>query len=312
MGLQIVTGGAGFIGSHVVERLLGDGERVIVVDDFSSGRETNIEGLRGCQNLQVERASILDVEILSRLFRGAEFVFHLAAVPSVQKSLENPLKSNNANIAGTLAVLLAARDAGVKRVVYASSSSVYGDSETLPKRENFPAQPLSPYALQKYVGEMYARMFYDLFGTGSASLRYFNVFGPRQDPTSEYAAVIPCFITAMLQGRSPVIYGDGEQSRDFTYVENVVEANILAARSHGAAGQVMNIALGERISLNQLDALLNKILGTRIRPVYEAPRAGDVRHSQAAIEQAQQLIGFRPSIDFRTGLERTIDWYKKN
>jgi UDP-glucose 4-epimerase len=311
MAFQIVTGGAGFIGSHISERLLREGAEVLLIDDFSTGKEANIEEFRSHPRLRVENVSILDADALPGLFRGAEHVFHQAAIPSVQKSLERPKQSNDVNISGTLNVLLAARSAGVRRVVYAASSSVYGDTEVLPKKEDFAPQPLSPYALQKYVGELYGKIFFNLFGVEWTALRYFNVFGPRQDPRSEYAAVIPRFVTAMLQGKSPTIYGDGEQSRDFTYVENVVEANIMAARSPKAAGAVMNIGLGDRISLNQIIGMLNETLGTSIRPVYEAARSGDVRHSQASIERAQQLIGFKPRISFRDGLQLTVAWYRE-
>ncbi|MBI2822277.1 MAG: SDR family oxidoreductase [Acidobacteria bacterium] len=309
MPFQVVTGGAGFIGSHIVERLLQDGEEVVLIDDFSTGREANIAGFAHHAKLRIERVSILDAAALSEMFKGAEFVFHNAAIPSVQKSLERPLETNDVNVRGTLNVLLAAGQCGVKRVVYASSSSIYGESEVLPKREDLPAQPLSPYALQKYVGELYARVFSQLSGISFTALRYFNVFGPRQDPASEYAAVIPRFVTSMLQGKSPTIYGDGEQSRDFTYVDNVVEANLKAARSDRARGEVINIALGERVSLNQLIALINGLLRTNIRPVHEPARSGDVRHSQAAVERARHLIGFEPAVDLREGLRRTLEWY---
>lgn len=309
MTFQVVTGGAGFIGSHLVERLLRDGEEVLLIDDFSSGTEANIQEFRGHPKLRVERESVTEPATLARLFKGAEFVFHHAAIPSVQKSLEHPMESNNANIGGTLAVMVAARQSNVRRVIYASSSSVYGDAEVLPKHEEMPARPLSPYALQKYSGEVYGQIFFDLFGTGFTALRYFNVFGPRQNPKSQYAAVIPRFITAMVKNEQPVIYGDGEQSRDFTYVDNVVEANIKASRSKNADGQVMNIALGERISLNQLVSTINDLLGTQLRPLYEPRRAGDVRHSQASIERSRRLISFTPVVDFKTGLQRSVQWY---
>jgi len=311
MAFQIVTGGAGFIGSHICERLLNEGSDVLLIDDFSTGKEDNIEDFRRNPRLRVEKISILDAEALPDLFRGAECVFHQAAIPSVQKSLERPRQSNEVNISGTLNVLLAAKSAGIKRLVYAASSSVYGDTETLPKTEDFTPQPLSPYALQKYVGELYGKMFFDLFGVATTALRYFNVFGPPQDPRSEYAAVIPRFVTAMLQGNRPTIYGDGEQSRDFTYVENIVEANLKAARSPNAAGAVMNIGLGDRISLNQVVRTLNGMLGSSIQPVYETARSGDVRHSQASIDRAEKLIGFRPRIDFQEGLKRTVAWYRE-
>lgn len=309
MSFQVVTGGAGFIGSHLVERLLAEGQRVVILDNFSTGREENLSDFRSNPRLEVRKASILDDAELARAFRGADCVYHQAAVPSVQKSVDRPQETHDVNVTGTLKVLLAARETGVRRVLYASSSSVYGDSEELPKREDFAPRPLSPYALQKYAGEAYAGLFSTLYGTATTALRYFNVFGPRQDPTSEYAAVIPRFVTAMLKGESPVIYGDGEQSRDFTYVANVAEANLTAAASKGAEGAVMNVALGQQISLNQLVSILNGILGTAIRPVYQPARAGDVRHSVASIDRARQLIGFRPSVTLEDGLKRTVEWY---
>lgn len=312
MRFQVVTGGAGFIGSHIVGRLLQEGEEVVIVDDFSTGRESNLADFKSHPKLLVERTSILESDALVRIFKGAEFVFHQAAIPSVQRSLEYPLETNAVNVGGTLNVFLAAREAGVKRVVYASSSSLYGDSEILPKSEEFSINPLSPYALQKFAGELYTRLFFNLYGTGGIALRYFNVFGPRQDPMSEYSAVIPRFVTAMLNGEAPTIYGDGEQSRDFTYIDNVVDANLRAARSSNADGEVMNIAVGTRISLNDLVSVLNQLFGTRIKPIYEPARAGDVRHSQACIARARRLIGFEPRVDFKTGLQRTIDWYARS
>ncbi|MBI4456993.1 MAG: SDR family oxidoreductase [Acidobacteria bacterium] len=309
MSFQVVTGGAGFIGSHIVECLLREGEEVVVVDDFSTGKVANLSRFRDHPRLRIERTTILDSDALAKIFKGADFVFHQAAIPSVQKSLEFPVETNQVNIGGTLSVLLGAYRAGVRRVVFASSSSVYGNSEILPKQETDPAQPLSPYALQKYVGELYSHIFFNLFGAPIISLRYFNVYGPRQDFASEYSAVIPRFAMAMLQGKSPTIYGDGEQSRDFTYVENVVDANLRAARSSNADGKVLNIASGNRTTLNQLVDLLNQLLGTSIQAIYEPPRAGEVRHSQAAIEQARKFIGFDPAVDLKTGLQRTIEWY---
>jgi UDP-glucose 4-epimerase len=311
MGHQVVTGGAGFIGSHIVERLLRDGEEVVLVDDFSTGTYSNIADFQSDRRLRVEKVNILQKKALVEIFKGARFVFHQAAIPSVQKSLEYPFETNEVNIGGTLNVLLAAQQAGVNRVVLAGSSSIYGDTDVLPKSENMAPQPLSPYALQKYTAEAYSQMMHRLFGVETTTLRYFNVFGPRQDPQSEYAAVIPRFVTAMLTGKSPTIYGDGEQSRDFTYIDNVVKANLEAARAPRAAGEVMNIGLGDRITLNRIVELLNEILGTCINPIYEPPRSGDVRHSQASIERARQLIGFEPSVDFRTGLERTVRWYSE-
>ncbi|MBE3584478.1 MAG: SDR family oxidoreductase, partial [Limnochordaceae bacterium] len=255
------------------------------------------------------QGDIRDLGLLRRAFAGAEVIFHEAALPSVPRSIADPLATNENNIDGTLNVLVAAKEMGVKRVVIAASSSAYGDTERLPKVENMPANPLSPYAVTKYVGELYGRVFSRVFGLETVSLRYFNVFGPRQDPASQYAAVIPKFILAMLRGEQPLIHGDGNQSRDFTYVDNVVEANLLAAKVPGIGGEVFNIGCGARFTLNELVAALNRILGTRITPRYGPPRPGDVRHSLASIEKAGKLLGYRPTVGFEAGLKRTVDWF---
>lgn len=307
----VVTGGAGFIGSNLTERLLDVGNRVKVIDNFGSGKQENLRDLRerfGSQ-LEVIEGDIRDRAVLQTAFRGVQYVFHQAAVPSVQRSIDDPSTSNDVNIQGTLQVFLAARDAGVERVVAASSSSVYGDSPALPKREDFTPQPISPYALTKLVAEEYARLFHRLYNLEIVSLRYFNVFGPRQDPKSEYAAVIPRFITSLLRGEAPTIYGDGEQTRDFTFIENVLDANLQAAEAPGAAAQAFNIACGDRISLNDLVKILNQIIGTPLEAHHAAARDGDIKHSLADIQKAKDILGYFPRIGLKEGLLRTVNWY---
>ena len=306
----LVTGGAGFIGSHICERLVRDGHRVRVLDDFSSGKESNLDSFRA--EVDLVRGDIRDARLVGEAMKGVDIVFHEAALGSVPRSVADPLTTHEVNMTGTLNVLLAARDAGVKRVVYASSSSVYGETPVLPKREEMTVQPLSPYAISKLVGEHYATVFKHVYGFEVVALRYFNIFGPRQDPESQYAAVIPKFVTALLNGKAPVVYGDGLQSRDFTYVDNVVEANLLASEADGAAGQAFNIACGGRYTLLDLLARLRIILGSDIEPVHEARRAGDVRDSQASIEAAQRALGYRVSVEFDEGLRRTVEWYRKH
>ncbi len=307
--LDVVTGGAGFIGSHLTRALLKSGREVRVVDDLSTGSLENLNGLKTSFNETYEfvELDIRDTEGLKRVLDGAEIVYHQAAIPSVQRSIENPLRSNHVNVGGTLNVLAVGHEVGVRKVVYASSSSVYGDSESLPKIEAMEARPLSPYAVSKFAGELYGRTLSRIHRFPTVGLRYFNVFGPRQNPASRYAAVIPKFITRMLAGQPPVIYGDGEQSRDFTYVEDVVNANLLAADSDASGGSV-NVGSGERYTLNRLVGLLNEILGTTFEPLYEEPRLGDVRHSLAGIDVAESELGYFPEIGFREGLERTVDW----
>ena len=309
-----VTGGAGFIGSNLAERLASQGYPVVVVDNFSTGRECNLLGWssRFSDRVEVARTDINETDMLRRLFRGVRFVFHQAAIPSVPRSVADPALTHASNITGTLSVLIAARDAGVSRVVVASSSSVYGDDQTLPKQEDRVGHPLSPYALSKLVCEQYCRLFLQLYGLQTVCLRYFNVFGPRQDPGSEYAAVIPRFSTRLLAGRRPTVYGDGEQTRDFTYVDNVVDANWHAANHPRAAGGVFNIGCGTKTSLNQLIEQVNAILGTRLEPVYEAARAGDVRHSVADVGRARDLLGYAPAISLQEGLERVLAWFREN
>jgi nucleoside-diphosphate-sugar epimerase len=305
----LVTGGAGFIGSHITERLVREGHDVRVLDNFSSGHEANLESFRS--GVELIRGDIRDVQLVNEAAKGVDVVFHEAALGSVPRSVADPVTTHEVNITGTLNVLLAARDAGVKRVVYASSSSVYGETPVLPKREEMRVQPLSPYALSKLVGEHYARVFKHVYGFEIVSLRYFNIFGPRQDPESQYAAVIPRFITALLEGKAPVVYGDGLQSRDFTHVDNVVNANLLAAEAEGGAGRAFNVACGGRYTLLDLLARLKEILGSDIEPIHEAGRAGDVRDSQASVEAAEQALGYSVSVDFEEGLRKTVDWYRK-
>lgn len=304
----LVTGGAGFIGGHICERLARDGHGVRVLDDFSSGKESNLDSFR--DEVDLVRGDIRDARLVGEAMKGVDIVFHEAALGSVPRSVADPLTTHEVNMTGTLNVLLAAREAGVKRVVYASSSSVYGETPVLPKREEMTPQPLSPYAISKLVGEHYATVFRHVYGFEVVALRYFNIFGPRQDPESQYAAVIPKFVTALLNGKAPTVYGDGLQSRDFTYVDNVVDANLLASEADGAAGQAFNIACGGRYTLLELLAKLKEILGSDIDPIHEAGRAGDVRDSQASIEAAQRAIGYRVSVDFDEGLRRTVEWYR--
>jgi UDP-glucose 4-epimerase len=305
----LVTGGAGFIGSHIVERLVREGHNVRVLDNFFSGHEANLESFRG--GVELIRGDIRDAQLVKEATQGVDVVFHEAALGSVPRSVADPITTHDVNITGTLNILLAARDAGAKRVVYASSSSVYGETPLLPKVEEMTPQPLSPYALSKLTGEHYASVFKHVYDFEIVSLRYFNIFGPRQDPESQYAAVIPRFITALLEGKSPVVYGDGLQSRDFTYVENVVNANILAADAPGAAGRAFNVACGGRYTLLDLLARLKEILASDIEPIHEAERAGDVRDSQASIEAAERALGYNVSIDFEEGLRQTVDWYRQ-
>ena len=310
MAVYVVTGGGGFIGSHIVEELLRRGETTKVIDNFSTGKRENVAAFR--KGAEIIEADIAEARNLSELFIGADYVIHQAAIPSVPKSILDPMKSHLANVNGTLNVLLACRDSGVKRVVYASSSSLYGDSPTLPKHEGMMPNPLSPYGAQKLFAEIYCKVFTQAYGLETVSLRYFNVFGPRQDSASQYSGVLALFIPAVLQDRQPTIYGDGLQSRDFTYVQNVVEANLLACKAPGAAGQAFNIACGDRITLNSMLEQINSITGKDISPIYAEPRAGDIKHSQADISHAKKHLGYEPKVSFREGLERTIEWYRKN
>ena len=303
----LVTGGAGFIGSHLAAHLLEGGYSVRILDNFATGRRENLRVLGG--DVEVIEGDIQSYERVNKAVAGCEFVFHEAALPSVPRSVQDPLTSNATNVIGTLNVLLAARDHDVRRAVCASSSSVYGTNPELPKREESPAVPISPYATAKLAGEGYARSMHGIYGLDTVSLRYFNVFGPRQDPTSQYAAVIPNFISALSTGRSPVIYGDGEQSRDFTYVANVVEANLLAMEAPAAAGRVYNVACGERVTINRLVAELRDLLGSEVEATYAAPRLADVRHSLADLSRARSDLGYEPSVSLRDGLRRTIQHF---
>ncbi|MCX6032766.1 MAG: SDR family oxidoreductase [Chloroflexi bacterium] len=308
MAIYLVTGGAGFIGSHIVDELVQRGERVKVLDDFSTGRRENLLGARG--QIELFEGDIRNRQVVQLAMQGVDYVLHQAALPSVPRSVADPLTTNEVNVTGTLNVLVAAREARVRRVVYASSSSVYGNNPALPKHETMPIGPLSPYATSKLAGENYCRAFHHVYGLPTVALRYFNVFGPRQDPTSQYAGVMPRFIVALLRDESPTIYGDGTQSRDFTYVANVVQANLLACYSQEAIGQVMNVACGERHTLLDLHSELKALIGKNIRPVFGPARVGDVNHSLAAIDLASRLLGYRPSVGWHEGLRRTVMWYK--
>jgi nucleoside-diphosphate-sugar epimerase len=301
----LVTGGAGFIGSHLAEELLRRGHRVRVVDSLITGKRTNLACIPAAEFLQGDLA---DAQVAERATAGMDYVLHQAAIPSVPRSVDDPVTSNRANVTATLNVLVAARQAGVKRLVYAGSSSAYGDTPTLPKREDMQTKPLSPYALQKLVGEQYCQMFTQLYGFPTVTTRYFNVFGPRQDPGSPYSGVISLFATALLGGRRPIIHGDGEQTRDFTYISNVVDGVLRACEAPNAAGEVINVATGLRISLNGLLRVLNSLVGANVQAVYEEARAGDVRDSQADISKAKALLGYEPAVPLEDGLKRTLDW----
>jgi len=304
----LVTGGGGFIGSNIVDALVRRGETVRVLDDFSTGKRENLADAGGKITLIV--GSVADEAVVREAVRGVDYVFHEGALASVPRSVADPLSTNLVNVEGTLRLLLAARDAGVKRLVFAASSSAYGDQPTLPKDESMVPSPLSPYAVSKLAGEYYCQAATACYGLETVCLRYFNIYGPRQDPESVYAAVIPKFIAAMLAGERPTIFGDGEQSRDFTFVEDCVAANLLASTAPGAAGQVVNIACGGRCSLNELVTLLNRVLGTKIQPVYQPARAGDVKHSQADISAARRVLGYEPRVSFEDGLAKTVEWFK--
>lgn len=318
MALCLVTGGGGFIGSHIVEGLLRRGHRVRVLDDYSTGARHNLAAVRaqlsGAEldfSLEAVEGSILDAEALAAVTADVDYIFHQAALPSVAFSVEYPVESNRVNVEGTLRVLVAARDAGAKRVIYAGSSSAYGDSPELPKREDHVTNPLSPYAVAKLTGEYYCRICTQLYGLETVVLRYFNVFGGRQNPDSQYAAVIPKFITALLQGQPLPIFGDGQQSRDFTHIDNVVYGNILAMEAPGVAGQVLNLANGSRTSLLQLVSYLEELTGQRAQVTFLPARPGDVPHSQADVTRARELLGFAPQVDVKQGLRRTLDYYRQ-
>ena len=308
-GIAVVTGGAGFIGSHIAQALTRDGLRVRILDDLSTGHRENLEEIKG--DIDFTEGSVADEQVLKKVLDGAELIFHEAAIPSVPRSVENPRQSHVASVDGTFTLLLSARDKKVRRVVYAASSSAYGDQATLPKAEEMLPDPLSPYAVAKLVGEYYCQVFARVYGLETISLRYFNVFGPRQDPGSQYSGVVSRFISALFTDQQPVIYGDGEQSRDFTYIDNVVDANLKAASVNSGFGSVINIANGERITLNQLLEELKAITGkSNVTADYQKARVGDVRHSLADISRARDLLGYQPGTGLTEGLKRTIDWWK--
>jgi len=310
MSIFLVTGGAGFVGSHLTEGLVNRGHKVRVIDNFATGKRKNIAHL--LDKIELIEGDIRNPQDCKRAVDGVSVVLHQAAVPSVPKSVKDPVTSHQANVDGTFNMLMAAKDAEVKRFVYAASSSAYGDTEVSPKHEKVLPGPKSPYAVNKLVGEYYGRAFYECFGLQTISLRYFNVFGPRQDPASQYAAAIPAFVTAILEDRQPTVYGDGEQSRDFTFIENVIEANLLAAGAPETHGEVINIACGQSVTINSIIKQINELLGKNIEPIYTDPRPGDVRDSLADISRAQEVIGYKPVVYFDEGLKRAIDWYVNN
>src|SRR6478672_8316105 len=307
MAHYLVTGGAGFIGSHLTEELVRRGHQVRVADDLSTGKRSNLDHVPEVEFLEGDLA---DLDFARRAVVGCDYVLHEAAMPSVPRSVKDPITSNRANVDGTLNVLVASRDAGVKRLVFAGSSSAYGNTPTLPKREDMPTNPLSPYALQKVVGEQYLQLFTHLYGLETVSTRYFNVFGPRQDPSSPYSGVISVFASALIENRSPTIYGDGEQTRDFTYVANVVDGVLRACEAPKASGEIINVATAGRISLNRLFYAMRDVIGGTLEPTYAEPRKGDVRDSQADIRKAKALLGYEPIVSFDEGIARTIAWYR--
>jgi len=307
MATYLVTGGAGFIGSHLVEDLVRRGERVRVVDNLSTGKRQNIAHLTSVDFVEGDLA---DLEVARRAVTGVDYVLHQAAIPSVPRSVQDPITSNRANIDASVNILVAARDARVKRLVYAGSSSAYGDTPTLPKIETMATAPLSPYALQKLVAEQYCQMFTRLYGLETVTIRYFNVFGPRQDPSSPYSGVISLFISALCEGRQPTIFGDGEHTRDFTYVANVVDGVLRACTAAGASGEVINVATGGRISLNTLFTTIRDLVAGTVEPIYAPPRPGDVKDSQADISKARRILGYEPIVSFEEGLARTVAWYR--
>lgn len=311
MSVYLITGIAGFIGSNLAHELLRRGEQVRGFDNFATGKRENVAELKG--KIDFFELNLLDAKGVAEACRGVDYVLHQAAIPSVPKSVIDPVSSHNANINGTLNLLMGARDAKVKRVIYAASSSAYGDTPTLPKAEDMPPSPISPYAVQKLTGELYLTSFFRVYGLETVSLRYFNIFGPRQDPTSQYSGVLAQFVTRMLADQTCTIFGDGEQSRDFTYVENAVNANLLActAPADKVCGRVFNVATGTRFSLNETFRILAKIIGHNREPQYREPRAGDVRHSLADISRAREAINYRPTVGFEDGLRRTVEWYKQ-
>ncbi len=310
MAHYLVTGGAGFIGSNLVDRLLDRGHRVRVLDDFSSGRRENLRHAR--DRIELVEGSICDPDLCARACDGVDIAFHHAAQVSVPASVTAPAATHRVNVDGTFNMLRAAREAGVRRFVHAGSSSVYGEREELSLREDALPAPVSPYGATKAIGEIYCRAFSAAFGLETVTLRYFNVFGPRQDPASPYAAAIPAFLRRMLRGERPIVYGDGGQSRDFTYVENVLEANLKAAEAPELGGEVVNVACGEAVTVNRVIARMNELLGTDFQPRYDSPRPGDVRHSRADLSRARDVIGYEPRVGFAEGLEKALAWYREN
>ena len=304
----LITGGAGFIGSNTVDELVRRGHSVVVLDDLSSGKEENLADVRG--KITFMKGSITELEAVQKAMVQADYVIHLAARTSVPRSVKDPVETNRINVDGTLNVLVAARDNKVKRVVFAASSSAYGDTPTLPKSESMPPNPISPYGVSKYVGELYAQSFGKCYGLEVVSLRYFNIFGPRQDPGSPYSGVLSRFCTAFLEGTPPTVFGDGEQTRDFTYVDNGVAANLAACEAPGAGGKTYNIGTGSSISLNRVLAMLGEVSGTPLEAKYEAPREGDIRDSLADITLAREFLGYEPAVHFEEGLRRTLAWYQ--
>lgn len=308
MAKAVVTGGAGFIGSHLVDRLLAEGFDVAVVDNLSTGRAENLRDAR--DRIEFHEIGLEDPDGVKKAVEGADYVFHQAALPSVPRSVKNPLESHHNNVTGTLNLLIAARDAGVKRLVYAASSSAYGDADAEAKTETLAPKPISPYGVTKLAGEHYCKAFYESYGLETVSLRYFNVFGPRQNPYSAYTGVLAIFIPNMLRGGRPVIFGDGSATRDFTYIENNVNANLLAMTASGAPGETFNIACGSSVSVLDIAEAINRALGTRLEPVFEPPRKGDILHSLADIQKARDVLGYEPKVDFEQGLAKTIEWYR--
>ena len=309
MAHYLVTGGAGFIGSHLAEELVRRGETVRVVDNLITGKRQNLSHV---PSVEFVEGDLADLDVARRAVKGIDYVLHQAAIPSVPRSVEDPITSNRANIDASLNVLVAARDAGVTRLVYAGSSSAYGNTPTLPKVETMAPAPLSPYALQKLVAEQYCQMFTRLYGLQTVTTRYFNVFGPRQDPSSPYSGVISIFISALCEGRRPTIYGDGEHTRDFTYVANVVDGVLRACTADNASGEVINVATSGRISLNILFNTVRELVGSTVEPIYAEPRAGDVKDSQADISKAKRVLGYQPSVTFEAGLAKTVEWYRSS
>jgi len=306
----LLTGGAGFIGSNICKSLVSQGCFVRVVDNLLTGKKSNLAGV--IDKIEFIQTDMGDAQVAQSVMKDIDVVLHQGALPSVPVSIDNPAATHKHCVDATFTLLLAARDAGIKRFVYAASSSAYGDAPASPKVETMPANPLSPYAVAKLAGEYYCSVFYEIYGLETISLRYFNVFGPYQDPASQYAAAIPAFVTAILQDQPPTVYGDGQQSRDFTYVDNVVDANLLAARTRQTKGEVINIACGQAVTVNEIIDMINKLLGKEIQPIYTEPRPGDVKHSLADITAAKNLIGFEPAVQFSDGLQKAIDWYRYN